>query len=150
MMTGVTEDHAQDAGGAGHGRHGQPPNARSIMQQIHQIHVRHRHIGDLMANEGEQIQRLKDDVSGYVSSMRDKVTSLQSQLEAAQGQVSSAAADQMARDAQDLSDTLDTLEGAFAQDNPPSDPGTGGGATPTDPGTGDPTDPNAPPAARRR
>jgi hypothetical protein len=148
MMTGVTEDHAQDAGGAGHGRHGQAPNARSIMQQIHQIHVRHRHIGDLMANEGEQIQRLKDDVSGYVSAMRDKVTSLQSQLSAAQGQVSSAAADQMTRDAQDLSDTLDTLEGAFSQDNPPpapSDPGTGDGTTPADPGT----DPNAP-AARRR
>jgi hypothetical protein len=147
MMAGVSEDHAQ---GAGHGRHGQAPNARSIMQQIHQIHVRHRHIGDLMANEGEQIQRLKDDVGGYVSAMRAKVTSLQDQLTAAQGQVSSAAADQMARDAQDLSDTLDTLEGAFSQDNPPADPGTGGGATPTDPGTGDPTDPNAPPAARRR
>lgn len=109
-----------------------------------------------MANEGEQIQRLKDDVTNYVATMRDKVTSLQSQLEAAQGQVSTAAADQMARDAQDLSDTLDTLEGAFAQDTTPADPGTGGdtpaepgGATPTDPNTGEPTDPT-PPAARRR
>ena len=96
-----------------------------------------------MATEAEQIQRLKDDVSGYVSAMRTKVQSLQDQLAATQGQVSQAAADQMTADAQDLSDTLDTLEQAFSQDNPPPAPAP----APTDPNApASPTDPNAPPA----
>ena len=96
-----------------------------------------------MATEAEQIQRLKDDVGGYVSAMRTKVQSLQDQLAAAQGQVSQAAADQMTADAQDLSDTLDTLEQAFSQDNPAPVPAP----APTDPNApASPTDPNAPPA----
>lgn len=98
-----------------------------------------------MATEAEQIQRLKDDVSGYVSAMRTKVTSLQDQITALGGQVSTAAADQMGKDAQELSDTLDTLEAAFAQDNPPPAPQPTPPA-PADPNAPAPTDPNAPPA----
>lgn len=94
-----------------------------------------------MATEAEQIQRLKDDVGGYVSAMRTKVQSLQDQITTLGGQVSTATADQMGRDAQELSDTLDTLEQAFAQDNPPPAP------APADPNAPPvPTDPNAPPA----
>lgn len=99
-----------------------------------------------MADEQTQIDRLNTDVGNYVTAMRGQVQSLKDQLAAVQGQVSTAAADQMSADAQGLSDTLDKLEAAFAQDNPPAAP-----TTPTDPGTGGaPTDPNAPPAARRR
>lgn len=98
-----------------------------------------------MATEAEQIQRLKDDVSGYVSAMRTKVQSLQDQITALSGQVTQAAADQMTQDAQDLSDTLDTLETAFAQDNPPPAPQPTPPA-PADPNAPAPTDPNAPPA----
>jgi hypothetical protein len=143
MMAGVTEDHAQHAGAVGHERHGHPTDTgRSLMQELRHIQRQHRHIGDLMADEQTQIDRLNTDVGNYVTAMRGQVQSLKDQLAAVQGQVSTAAADQMSADAQGLSDTLDKLEAAFAQDNPPAAP-----ATPADPGTG--TDPNAP-AARRR
>lgn len=100
-----------------------------------------------MATEAEQIQRLKDDVGGYVSAMRTKVQSLQDQITALGGQVSTATADQMGRDAQELSDTLDTLEQAFAQDNPPPAPAPTPAPAPADPNAPPvPTDPNAPPA----
>jgi uncharacterized protein YlxW (UPF0749 family) len=95
-----------------------------------------------MATVSDEIDRLKADVSNHIDTMRAKVTSLQSQIDTLTGQVSSAATDQMATDAQALSDSLDQIEAAFAQDNPapaPSDPGTGGTST-GDPGA---------PAARR-
>jgi hypothetical protein len=93
-----------------------------------------------MATVSDEIDRLKADVSNHIDTMRAKVTSLQSQIDTLTGQVSSAATDQMTTDAQALSDSLDQIEAAFAQDSPaPTDPGTGGTST-GDPGA---------PAARR-
>jgi len=77
-----------------------------------------------MADEQTQIDRLNTDVGNYVTAMRGQVQSLKDQLATVSGQVSTAAADQMGRDAQGLSDTLDKLEAAFAQDNPPAAPTT--------------------------
>lgn len=102
-----------------------------------------------MANLDEQLARLQSDVSNYASLMREKVSSLQSQINDLTGQVATAATDQLSADAQALSDHLDALEAALAQDSPPATPDGGDtGNVPADPGTGGTTD--SPPAARRR
>lgn len=101
-----------------------------------------------MANLDEQLARLQSDVSNYASLMREKVSSLQSQINDLTGQVSTAATDQLSADAQALSDHLDALEAALAQDSPPTTSGGDTGNVPADPGTGGTTD--SPPAARRR
>lgn len=94
-----------------------------------------------MATVSDEIDRLKADVSNHIETMRAKVTALQGQIDTLTGQVASSATDQMAADAQALSDSLDQIEAAFAQDSPaPSDPGSG------DPGTGGDT---GSPASRR-
>ena len=82
----------------------------------------------------DQLDRLKSDVTSYAQNMRDKVASLQSQISQLEGQVSTAATDQMTSDAQALSDQLDQLEAALAQDNQPTDQPTDGGNVP--PATG--------------
>jgi TolA-binding protein len=143
MMAGVTEAHLFDDEVPEHGRHEAAPSGSSIVRLIQRIQSQHQMIGDLVATESEQIQRLKDDVGGYVSAMRTKVTSLQDQIASLGGQVSTAKADQMTADADELSQTLDTLEQAFAQDNPPPAPSPA--PAPATPGT-DPTGGGTPPA----
>jgi len=107
-------------------------------------------MGELMANLDEQLTRLQNDVSNYASLMRDKVSSLQAQIQDLTGQVSSAATDQMSSDAQALSDHLDALEAALSQDSPPVTNGGDTGNVP-DPGTGgDGGTTDVPPSARRR
>jgi outer membrane murein-binding lipoprotein Lpp len=146
MMTGVIHDQAQPDGELARA------HRPSIWAQFDRLQEHLQLLGELIMAFQDELDRLRSDVTNYAQSMRDKVSSLQSQITQLQGQVSTATTDQMTADAQALSDQLDQLEQALAQDSQPA--GGSGGTTPSDPGTGTSTDtpagtdPNAP-AGRR-
>lgn len=149
MMTGVTYDHAQlPAASNEHGRAGHRP---SILEQFGRLRSQLQMLEEFIVAFQDELDRLKSDVTNYAQNMRAKVQSLTDQITALQGQVSTAATDQMTADTQSLSDQLDALEQALAQDssNPPATPPSGG-TTPDGGSTGSGSDPNSPaPSARR-